>query len=39
MSIMYHPNSNNHWEYFVNLCDSHGTHNDLCKINSKSCST
>ena len=36
---MYHPNSNNHWTYFTKLCDSKGSHNDLCKINSNSCST
>lgn len=39
MSTTFHSNSNKNWVQFIKLCDSNGSHNDSCKINSKSCST
>jgi len=39
MSNKFHPNSQVNWKFHANLCDSNGGHNNLCKIDSKSCST
>jgi hypothetical protein len=35
----FHPNSTEKWGNVIHLCDSHKDHNQLCKINSKACST